>query len=64
MLFSVMDETLEDLVEEIEGRLDILEGSRQTRVDGMMSPNPTLPFKAMLYREALLWRLASSVGAL
>jgi hypothetical protein len=53
-----MDESLENLMTEIRGRLDLLESSLPTRVDAMVSPESKLPFKALIYRAALIWRMA------
>jgi hypothetical protein len=53
-----MDESIENLMTEIRGRLDLLESSLPTRVDAMVSPESKLPFKALIYRAALIWRMA------
>lgn len=53
-----MDESVEDLMTEIRGRIELLESSLPTRVDAMVSPDSKLPFKALLYRAALIWRMA------
>ena len=50
-----MDEAIENLMTEIRGRLDLLESSLPTRVDAMVSPESKLPFKALIYRAALIW---------
>ena len=53
-----MEESLESLMEEIRGRLKLLESSRPSRVDPMaVSQSAKLPFKALSYREALIWRM-------
>ncbi len=43
---------------EIRGRLEILDASLPRRVDAMVSPGSKLPFKTLIYREALAWRMA------
>ena len=53
-----MPETLEELMTEIRGRVDLLEKSLPSRVDAMVSPDSKLPFKALIYRAALIWRMA------
>ena len=53
-----MPESLEELMTEIRGRVELLEKSLPRRVDAMVSPDSKLPFKALLYREALIWRMA------
>jgi len=53
-----MEESVEDLMAEIRGRVEALEGSLPRRVDPMaVSPTAKLPFKALSYREALIWRM-------
>src|SRR5437870_10275788 len=53
-----MDETLEELIDEIRARVELLEGSLPRRVDPMaVSPTAKLPFKALSYRETLIWRM-------
>ena len=53
-----MEESIEDLMTEIQGRLALLESSLPKRVDAMaVSQTAKLPFKALLYREALIWRM-------
>jgi hypothetical protein len=60
-----MEESIEALMSEIRGRLELLESSLPTRVDAMVSPDSKLPFKALIYRAALIWRMAElSRGAL
>jgi hypothetical protein len=45
-------------MDEIRGRLDLLESNLPDRVDGWaLSPNSKIPFKVLLYREALIWRM-------
>ena len=53
-----MEKSIEDLVNEVCGRLELIESSLPHRVDAMISPESKLPFKALLYREALIWRMA------
>ena len=53
-----MKESIEDLIAEIHGRLALIESSLPTRVDAMVSPESKLPFKALIYRAALIWRMA------
>jgi hypothetical protein len=51
------DESTEDLMIEIRGRIEALESSLPKRVDALISPS-RLPFKALIYRAALIWRMA------
>jgi hypothetical protein len=53
-----MGKSIEDLMTEVRGRLELIESSLPQRVDAMISPESKLPFKALLYREALIWRMA------
>jgi hypothetical protein len=53
-----MEKSIEDLMTEVRGRLEQIESNLPQRVDAMISPNSKLPFKALLYREALIWRMA------
>lgn len=54
-----MERSLVSLVDEIRGRLDVLESNLPKRVDGWaLSQLSKLPFKALVYREALSWRMA------
>ncbi len=53
-----MPESIEDLMTEIRGRVEQLESCLPSRVDAMVSPDSKLPFKALLYRAALIWRMA------
>lgn len=54
-----MQESLLSLMSEIRGRVELLESSLPERVDAMgVSPTSKLPFKVLLYREALIWRMA------
>jgi cation transport protein ChaC len=55
---AVQDESLESIRGEICGRLEILESNLPRRVDGFaVSPHTKIPFKALVYREALIWRM-------
>lgn len=53
-----MEESIENLMTEIRGGLELLEGNLPHRVDPMVSPASRLPFKALVYRAALSWRMA------
>lgn len=53
-----MPHTIDELMTEIAGRLQLLETALPPRVDAMVSPESKLPFKALLYRAALIWRMA------
>lgn len=54
-----MEESTNLLMQEIRGNLDLLESNLQKRVDGWaVSQVSKLPFKALVYREALRWRMA------
>src|SRR5712691_4833490 len=54
-----MEESSEFLMNEIRGRLDLLESNLPHRVDAAaVSLTAKIPFKAMLGREALIWRMA------
>ena len=53
-----MPEFIEELMTEIRGRIEILDASLPLRVDAMVPPDSKLPFKALIYREALTWRMA------
>ncbi|HBY61246.1 MAG TPA: hypothetical protein DEH78_15605 [Solibacterales bacterium] len=48
-------------MEEIRSRLELIEAHLPGRVDAMVSPDSKLPFKALIYREALIWRMAELV---
>ena len=52
-----MKKSTDTLMTEIRERLALLESSLPTVVDGMVSPDSKLPFKALVYREALIWRM-------
>lgn len=46
-------------MDEIRDRLELLESILPERVDAMaVSPTSKLPFKVLVYREALIWRMA------
>ena len=54
-------ETTETLLTEVHARLRLLEAARPKSLDGFaISSKSRLPFKALLYREALLWRALQS----
>jgi hypothetical protein len=53
-----MEKSIEDLITEIRGGLEEMESSLPSRVDAMVSPESKLPFKALIYRAALIWRMA------
>jgi hypothetical protein len=54
-----MAESVENLMTEIRERLELLESCLPRRVDAMaVSPTAKIPFKALLYREALIWRMS------
>jgi HJR/Mrr/RecB family endonuclease len=56
---SASEESLETLLAESRDRLGLLETNLPRRVDPMaVSPTAKLPFKALSYREALIWRMA------
>lgn len=47
------------LLKEVDENLRVLEGIRSNRIDGMaVSPISKIPYKALLYREGLVWRMA------
>lgn len=51
--------TTEQLFQEVEERIALLESNLPTRVDGFaLSPISKLPFKALTFRECLIWRMA------
>lgn len=51
-------EKTETLLAEADARLSLLEGARPKSVDGFaLSSISKLPFKALRYRESLLWRI-------
>jgi hypothetical protein len=52
-------ETTETLLAEVDARLRLLEAARPESLDGFaLSSVSKLPFKALQYREGLLWRMA------
>ena len=54
-----MQESIEFLMDEVRGRLELLESSLPRRVDAAaVSLTAKMPFKALLCREALMWRMA------
>jgi hypothetical protein len=53
-----MEESTTSLLNEIRERLELLESSLPSRVDAMaVSPTAKLPFKALCFRETLIWRM-------
>jgi hypothetical protein len=59
-----MRKTAIALMDEIRGRLEVLESNLPASVDAMtVSRSSKLPFKVLLYREALIWRMAELVRA-
>src|SRR5512141_565363 len=60
-----MEETYESLLDESRARVSLLKQSLPRELDGFAaSPYSKLPFKVLLYREALIWRMAElSEGA-
>ena len=54
-----MEHSAASLVDEIRGSLELLESNLPNRVDGWaLSQLSKLPFKVLVYREALSWRMA------
>jgi hypothetical protein len=54
-----LEESLDVLLDEIQRRLSALESSLPKHLDAKaISPTAKLPFKALVYREALIWRMA------
>jgi hypothetical protein len=54
-----MGDSFVSLMDEIRGRLELFECNLPERVDAMaVSSTSKLPFKVLLYREALIWRMA------
>ena len=54
-----MKDSVASLMDEIRRNLELLESSLPKRVDGWaLSQMSKLPFKALVYREALAWRMA------
>src|SRR6266571_1546541 len=55
---STPEKSSEYLLTEVTSRLQLLESGRPSRLDAMaVSSISKLPFKALLYREALIWRI-------
>jgi hypothetical protein len=53
-----MEDSRVSLMDEIRGRLELLESNLPKRIDAMaVSQASKLPFKVLLYREALIWRM-------
>ena len=56
---SVQIDFIQSLMSEIRERLDLLESNLPQHADGFaISPHSKLPFKILLYREVLAWRMA------
>jgi cation transport protein ChaC len=56
---AVQVESFESMMDEIRGRVELLEANLPRRVDGFgISPHTKIPFKVLLYREVLVWRMA------
>jgi hypothetical protein len=54
-----VEESIESMMDEIRGRLELLESNLPKHVDGWaLSQKSKLPFKVLVYREALAWRMA------
>ena len=53
-----MERSIPDLLNEIREKLDVIEAHLPSRVDAMVSPESKLPFKALVYRAASMWRMA------
>jgi hypothetical protein len=54
-----MGESLDDLMKKVRGRVEALEARRLSRLDAVdISTKALLPFKALIYRETLIWRMA------
>ncbi len=54
-----MEESVASLMDEIRGRLELLESNLPKQVDGWtLSQLSKLPYKVQIYREALSWRMA------
>jgi len=52
-----MKESLDDLMNEIKERLRVFERDLPRQIDPLALSRSKLPFKALLYREALIWRV-------
>lgn len=55
--------TLDEMVAEIQGRLQTLESSLPKQIDPIGISRTKLPFKVVNYREALIWRVAELARA-
>ena len=56
---SIPENRIEDLLKEIEARLQLLESNLPASVDGWaVSEISKLPFKALSFRESLIYRMA------
>src|SRR5260370_28192531 len=54
-----MEESVASLMDEIRRKLELFESRLLKRVDGWaLSQMSKLPFKVLVYREALAWRMA------
>lgn len=54
-----MTESIKELLEEIRNRLSDIEACLPDKIDILaVSPRSKLPFKALTYRETLIWRMA------
>jgi hypothetical protein len=57
--YAIQKQTVESIMGEVRGRLELLESNLPRRVDGYgISPHSKLPSKVLSYREALIWRMA------
>ena len=58
-----MEARLASLMDEIRKTLEMLEANLPERLDPTaVSPGSKVPFKALLYRESLIWRMAELCG--
>jgi hypothetical protein len=55
---QTLPEDIANLMNEIRSRLELMESGLPSRVDAMVSPSSKLPFKALICRAALIWRMA------
>jgi hypothetical protein len=54
-----VEKSIESMMDEIRGRLELLESNLPKHVDGWaLSQKSKLPFKVLTYRESLAWRMA------
>lgn len=59
-----MEDPTASMLNEIRQQVERLESARRSRVDAMaVSMTSKLPYKALLYREALVWRMAELARA-